>query len=300
MIQTESWVLKPGQAKEFTARMLDQLEGRVLDPDGNPVADARLLMVAPPGDEDPTALPPFVSRNASTDVDGRFFFSRLERPPCDPCADAAGRCEEGQLIELPTYSSMLLTARADGYRMIETMVDAGDVGTLELRLAPPEPALTGELRDPDGNAYPRARILARSSERNYEQHSIEPESATFSFDDLGDGSYELRAIQDGVELATHAGVAGGDHVNLAGLVSARGPDLIVKVLGADGKPLADALIDGGPLSGARTDGDGIVRAADVMPGPYTLRVRGAGVRAFSRRITVPDADETVSVELRPQ
>jgi len=36
----------------------------------------------------------------------------------------------------------------------------------------------------------------------------------------------------------------------------------------------------------------------VMPGPYTLRVRAAGVRAFSREITVPDTEGAYPVTLQ--
>lgn len=297
MIQAEDWVLSPGRPVELTARMLPRLEGVLLDPAGQPVPAGELVMRPPPGDEDPTALPPFVSRNASTDADGRFSFFRLERPPCDPCGEATGRCDPDSVRELPTYSSMLLTARADGFRMVGRSVEADATGPIEIRLEAPAPALTGTLRDPEGRSYPRARIISRSVDRPHEQHSVVPDGEAFSFDELGSGSYDLRAIQDGVELVVEPGLSAGEGVELVGEVSAAGPDIIVKVLDAQRAPLVDAVVDGGPLSGARTDDRGIVRAMNVMPGPYTLRVRGAGVRAFSRRITVPETDDPFSAEL---
>ena len=297
MIQADDWLLSPGRPVELTARMLGRLEGVLLDPEGEPVPAGELVMLPPPGDEDPTALPPFVSRNASTDADGRFSFFRLERPPCDPCSEATGRCDPDVVRDLPTYDSMLLTARANGFRMVARRVDAHEAGPLEIRLEAPAPALTGTLRDPEGRSYPRVRVISRSVERAYEQHAVVPDADAFRFEELGSGSYDLRAIQDGVELVVEPGRSAGEHVELVGEVSAAGPDVIVKVLDAGRSPLAGVVVDGGPLSGARTDDRGIVRATKVMPGPYTLRVRGAGVRAFSRRITVPETDERFSVEL---
>lgn len=298
MIQDEPWMLRPGRPVELRARMLDRLEGTVLDPDGDPVPAARLVMVPPPDDEDPTALPPFVSRNASTDADGHFSFAKLERPPCDACGEASGRCDPEQARDLPTYTRMLLTARADGYRMVETLVDAEQIEPVELRLMAPAAPLTGQLRDPEGRPYPRARVLARSNLRAYEQHAVAPEGTAFSFGELGDGGYDLRALQDGVELATASSAAAGDVVSLAGTVSAVGPELVVTVLGTEGRPLVGAAVAGGPFANARTDGSGQVRAADVMPGPYTLRVRAVGVRAFSRELTVPDTEGVYPVSLR--
>jgi hypothetical protein len=156
----------------------------------------------------------------------------------------------------------------------------------------------GKLQDPQGRPYPRARVLARSVVRSHEQHSVSPDGVGFALRELGDGAYDLRAVQDGIELATAEGAHAGDEVVLDGSLAAVGPDVEVTVLDARGRPLEGAIVSGGPFASGRTDAAGRVRAANVMPGPYTLRVRAAGVRAFSREIVVPESEGTHPVSVR--
>lgn len=96
------------------------------------------------------------------------------------------------------------------------------------------------------------------------------------------GGYRLRAIQDGVELATLEDASAGDDVRLRGERIAHGPDLVIEVDGA----MADVHVDGGPFRDARTDMEGRVRADDVMPGHYALRLRPHGGQA----VTVHELD----------
>lgn len=285
LIRAEPWSVHPGGPVELSARALSRLEGTVLDPSGAPVASAQITMVAPPDDEDPTALPPFTSRNASTDADGRFSFARLERPPCDACAEAAGRCQGGAPPELPTYSRMLVVVRADGFRIAERPVDVSADEALEIRLEAAAAPIRGRLQDPDGRPYPRARVLARSLVRPYEQHAAEPAGLAFRLTGLSDGDYALRAVQDGIELAEASPIAAGHDVVLEGSAPADGPELIVEVRDRDRRPLAGARVDGGPFTGARSDASGRVRATAVIPGRYTLRVHG------------PDGDSGHEVEV---
>jgi len=113
-------------------------------------------------------------------------------------------------------------------------------------------------------------VLARSAERPSEQHRGEATDGRFSIDGLGDGEYRLRAIQDGVEIAT-AGAVAGDAVTLAPAKPAIPTDVVVEVT-HDGRPLADVLVRGGPFARQTTDADGQVRARRVIPGTYILRI----------------------------
>jgi len=299
MVRAEPWVLQPGVETVVQARELARLEGDVVDPDGAPVAGARLVLVPVPGEEDPAALPPFVSKTATTDADGRFAFFRIERPPCSPCREAAGRCGDDPLDGLLTYDEMMLTARAPGYRLTEVQVRAAQADEdepLRMELLPPTSRIVGELVDAAGNPYTRASVLARSTERPHEIHSARVSGGAFDFGELGDGAYRLRAVQDGVELAVVERVSPGDRVEMKGRHSATGPDLQVEIVEA-GRPVPGLTVDGGPFAGAETDARGVVLARRVVPHQYVLRVRGPGRGASTHTVSVGGTGATQQIRI---
>ena len=289
LLPREPWVFETGGSKDeqtVVARPLERITGTVIDPAGQPVAGAR-LMVRRGSDDDPTALPPFTARSTVSDGDGVFTFARVERPPCDPCGEASGRCEVGEVDEVPTFNAMMLVARAPGFRVVELPVELGDADW-QVTLLPPSDPLTGTLRDPEGRAYPRARVLARSRARGYEVHQAVVVAGEFTLAELGDGAYDLRALQDGVTLASASDVAAGEQVALVGDRPAGGPALVVEVVSSgDGEAVIGALVDGGPFAGARTDAEGTVRAEDVAPGRYALVIRAPGSGTQRRELEVP-------------
>lgn len=273
LLPREPWVFTVNQPEiTVTARPLERTVGTVLDPEGQPVAGA-LLVVRRGIDDDPTALPPFTGRTTLSDAEGVFTFARVERPPCDLCGEASGRCEPGQVEEVPTYNAMVLVARATGFRSVEMPVELGEEAW-EITLLPPLAPVTGTLRDADGQAYPRARVLARSRVRTYEAHHAAVVDGVFRLPELGDGAYELRAVQDGVELAAANDVRAGEAVEMVGTRAAAGPTVVVEVVASsDGRPVPGVSVDGGPFAGAHTDEEGTVQAEDVAPGSYALVLR---------------------------
>jgi hypothetical protein len=289
LLPREPWVFETNLAEQtVTARPLERITGTVLDPGGQPVAGAT-LMVRRGRDDDPMALPPFTTRNTASDADGVFNFARVERPPCDPCGEASGRCEPGDALEVPTYNALVLVARAPGYRSVERPVELGE-GDWSITLLPPLAPVTGTLLDPEGQAYPRARVLARSRLRSYEVHQALVEGDTFRFTAIGEGGYDLRALQDGAVLATATEVEAGAQLELVGTRPASGPALVVELRrDDDGAAVSGAQVDGGPFSGARTDAEGAVRAEDVAPGSYALVIRAPGAGTQRREIEVPEA-----------
>jgi hypothetical protein len=286
LLPREPWVFEPGQREQtVVARPLERVVGTVVDPEGRPVAGAQ-VMVRRGADDDPTALPPFTGRTTVSDAEGVFTFARVERPPCDPCGEASGRCEPGENAAVPTYNALVVVARAAGFRSVEQAVDPGD-GEWEVTLLPPLAPLTGTLVDAEGRPYPRARVLARSRARGYEVHQAPVRAGEFALPELGDGEYDLRALQDGVELGSARGQA-GEAVAMIGARAATGPALVVEVV-EDGAPLAGVVVDGGPFAGARTDEDGAVRAEDVAPGRYALVLRPPRAGTLRREVEVPEA-----------
>jgi hypothetical protein len=298
LLAREPWVFEPNRGEQVvTARPLERITGTVVDPEGHPVAGAR-LMVRRGSDDDPSALPPFTANSTVSDAEGVFNFARVERPPCDPCGEASGRCEPGDAAEVPAYNALVLVARGAGFRGVELPVELGQEDW-QVTLLPPLPALTGTVKDIHGRSYPRARVLARSHVRRYEVHQAVVKDGAFAFTELGDGGYDLRALQDGATLATANEVEAGSQLALVGDRPAQGPTVVVEVVRReDGVAVAGAQVDGGPFSGARTDADGTVEAEDVAPGRYPLVIRAPGSGTQRREIEVPegtDADGEVIV-----
>ncbi|MEZ4452072.1 MAG: carboxypeptidase-like regulatory domain-containing protein [Nannocystaceae bacterium] len=297
MIQGDAWVLEPGKPSTLIARPLGRREGTVVTRSGEPVPGARLLIRPLPGERDPTALPPFTSRTALSDGDGVFSYARVERAPCDPCAEASGRCSVGEEREVPTYATMLLVARAPGFRDSERTVEIEGSEPWKVVMEAPAEPIRGRLVDEGGAVYPRARILARSQLRAYEVHQAAVVDGAFEVGELGEGAYDLRAIQDGVELIAHAGAVAGDEVELRGAPPAAGVALTLVVMNEEGQPLADVAVDGGPFNGARTDAAGEVGADEVLAGAYSLLVRTPGRAPERRSIVVSEGEPAVRVEV---
>lgn len=286
-VPAEPWVLRPGGEHVVVARPLPRLHGEVVDAEGEPVPAATVAFVAPL-DADPTAMLPLVSRSTTTDADGAFSAAWIERPPCGPCEAARGECDARPL---PLHDRITVFVRADGLVPAQVAVDALDPpGTdldapLRIELSSSDALLSGRLTDMGGRGYPRAFVLARSRQRPHEQHRADVVDAEFELDGLGEGTYDLRALQDGVELTTVTDVRAGEAVELLGEPSADGPDVVLEVR-VEGGSAEGIVVVGGPFRGDRTDMEGKVRAEQVLAGEYLLRLRGPGRRPSVHTVTI--------------
>lgn len=288
----EPWILRPGAATVLRTEGLERLWGEVLTPSGDPVEAARIVFLpAGPADErDPLALLPLSTRSTTSDADGRFAVAWIQRPPCGPCEEAAGGC-----LELPEFVDGLeALATAAGFASGRASFDRRSVADpdapLRITLVRAEDLLTGQLLGADGKAYARAYVLARSIDRPREQRRAEVDAGgNFEMDGLGPGPHAVRALQDGVELASAEAIAGAD-VELSGSVDAMGPDLELVILTEDGRFAVGAIVDGGPFHGEETDMKGRVRAKTVLPGALALRVR-VGAHSERAKVEIPAAED---------
>lgn len=287
LVPQEPWTLEPDRAVILRARGLARIHGEVVDGRGEPVVAATIVAARDPEDDDPRALLPVTTSTSGTDVDGAFSLALVARPPCDPCAEAAGECPDAPL---PVASRLLLVARAPGFGPGQALVDLDDADDpIRIVLPVPAPGIRGTLVDPEGRAYPRAYVLARSVQRPTEQFRGSAPEGTFDIVDLGEGEYDLRAIQDGVELATEGPAKPGDRVDLVGPPVVE--TLVLEVLAEDGRALQELRVDGGPWARATTDAAGRVTAQNVATGAYVVRVKRPGRRADTHTLTVGDVGQ---------
>ncbi|MEM6291100.1 MAG: carboxypeptidase-like regulatory domain-containing protein [Myxococcota bacterium] len=294
----EPWMLQPGAETVLRATSLHRLWGVVEAPDGTPVEAATVTFTAagPADERDPHALIPLSTRSTTTDADGRFSVAWLRKPPCGPCEEAVGGCAELP----PMVDRIEAVASASRYASgsfawdVDEAVGEGPDTPLRIAMGAAGDLLTGQLVDAQGQAYARAYVLARSIDRPREQRRADVDAqGNFEVDGLGAGEYGVRAIADGVELATADAVA-GDDVSLMGEPAAGRGALEVSVWGPEGRLAVGATVTGGPFRGAKTDMKGRVRAERPLPGSMTLRVR-LGPDVVRRSVEIPaDLAETTA------
>ena len=259
--QSGAWMVEAGQSRELSAELGPRVGGRVRGSSGEEIASASLLLHTPEGRR----------ASGSTDLDGEFLLVLPRLRPCDGCDIERGppNCR----LEASTESVSLFVLAPD-FAPAEFDVELGSDTELELLLPPPAAVIEGRVLGVGGQAFTsRTSVFAVNIEREHERHVVEADTGGhFEFSSLAPARYRLRAVRDGLELAS-AELEPGEKIDLRADRSVAGERLQLRVLDADAQPVADARVDGGPFRAARTDPDGRVEAADVLPDHYELRVR---------------------------
>lgn len=283
-IPAHAWSLDPGSPQTLSTQSLPRLSGLVVDPQGQPVAAARVVFTIARDDDDPSVVLPVTASQTSTDDDGVFSVARITRPPCDPCQEARGLCLDD--VMLPVADRVVVGARAAGFAPGSIEIDLLEVeGEVEVRLGEAGAAIVGTLTDSAGQAAPRAIVLARSEEHPQQQHRSEAADGTFAFEAVGEGTFSVRAIQDGIELLRREGVESGATLSL--VLPQALADVELRLVDEEGDPWAGVQVRGGPFAPTRSDPAGMVRVERVAPGTYILRLRTPGDRVRAYDMEVP-------------
>jgi hypothetical protein len=271
LIQAEIWVVEAGVEAELLAREKPQLRGRVVH-EGAPVGAARIRVSE--SEKDPTAMPAFAQRSTSSDLDGRFRLSRVDLPPCDPCAEQRGQCSVGEARKDVLYRGALtLTAIAKGYTTAILEFDDLPEGEVLVELERPSVATRGRIVGADGEFFPRADVVFRSDDRPQELHRTHLVDGAFEVYELARGSYTMRVLQDGVSLLELPGVTAGAELDLRSEFDARGATLRVRVVDQGGEAAGGVRLEGGAfVRGTQTDEAGEVVAHDMLAGHYRARL----------------------------
>ncbi|MCA9685055.1 MAG: carboxypeptidase regulatory-like domain-containing protein, partial [Myxococcales bacterium] len=279
------WVLTAGVPATLEVELAPSLRAIVRDTAGEAIADAEIILR-----QGAAAV------GGRSDLDGAFSLALPRLRPCDPCDRPRRdrRCRDGDSD--PGEPATVLVQAAGHEPLLQQLsperdlISGGDPDGNDPRiftLGPPQPSLRGSVVDALGATFDgRTRVLARSLSRQDEAHAATADqTGHFEFDSLGLGVYGLRAVRDGIELATGEAQA-GEQIRLESPATASGPDLDLRITDDDGRPRAAVRVDGGPFTAAETDDDGRLRAERVVPGTYTLRLTIAGCEAHREEILV--------------
>lgn len=246
-----------------------ELQGRVVDQDGQPISAATIECMA----EDPQDNWVVI---AHSDAQGRFV--------------AANRPEKGKVI---------LTANASGYqeRMVRSLDPSKEA---ELRLQRMQPAtvrITGRVVDPDGRPVANAGAYAFcQSARSGPNHDVTDNDGRFELGPLapGDWALHVRAAGHPDFRSDTRSLAANFAWDLGTITLQRGGTARVRLVG---EPIDDTRFF--VVDAARNQTFGVVTTADgkhteaLAAGDYLLLVQGPTVAAAAVPFTIRVGEEVV-------
>jgi protocatechuate 3,4-dioxygenase beta subunit len=230
--------------------------GRVVDPDGRPLAGRLRLETI-----DEQTLAPSVGERIAADAkaDGTFALG-----PLPPAALGIG-------VSAPRHAAR----RVEATTTRRAAVDLGDV-VLETGLA-----VRGRVRDREGHGLEGASVRARLRRPGGPWREATSEGdGEFVVAGLEAGTYSLRAELAGYAAASATARPGGDPVDL---VMEPGGEIAGRVVDASGQPAEDASVEAEWAGGAEAPAGGAFATAEEGEGRFVLRDLRAGRYAVQAR-----------------
>lgn len=262
------------------------IHGRVLGPDGSPLAGARVS--ACEGEEmggcgNRVATPCLEGEPATSDAEGRFHLARLSPAWYTVTAQAPG----------------LVNAEVSPVRAA-----AGEPMEVEIRF-PEGATVSGRVTAPDGSPLPGADVWVRSEKSAVWMTARE--DGSFRVSGVAAGPNEIVARADGYEdaerlLEVSGGLSGGEiRADLVltpeeekKLLEIRG-----RVAGPDGAPVEGARVSLGAESiHSSWDGSFTLRACDCQAGPYEIQAEKRGFAPGVAPVSAKGGERVEGVEIR--
>ncbi len=286
---TEPRVDVPAALSVDSPERAGRVNGRVLDPEGAPLAGTRVELFArsAPGAD---AL-----ASGVTDDSGRFRLA-VESP------------SDAEAFSLSIRHRDLLPAIVDGIKLRRG--EEVDVGERRLSYGA---RLSGIVLDPDGAPVPGARVRAEAfMQFTLDDRTRETDAAgAFRIGGLAAGKYDLVADAPGHAPGSLDDVIVEANEELTGLriVLSRGHAISGRVLGPNGEPIAGATVKRLPGSmgpvppdrdspSATTDSSGHFELREVPEGPCRLMARAASFADAEVSASAGDSDVLITL-VRP-
>jgi hypothetical protein len=222
-----------------------EVTGKVLSPEGRPVADAHVALVE--ASEERYAS--FSSLRATTDVDGQYRIDGL------------------------SPGKRTLEARAEGYRRAVRDVELAAAAVVDFALERGLEA-SGRVVDDAGNPIAGVDLVLFASQFSADTPRAASEAdGTFRFSGLQEGTYRLMASKDGYapdRRGTKVTLAGspvsGLEVKLSG-----GGTITGRLTGVEFSQLSRVRVSANLTSSGQVDAEGIYRIPNLPPGRWTVK-----------------------------
>ena len=258
-----------------------RVEGRVLDPDGAPLAGAEIWSASSSG------RPPVLA---------------FDRPaPPAALSDAAGRFAVEDLA--PGLAVDLWVGRDGFLPAVLTGIEAPSARPIEVELRRAA-TLAGRVVDADGRAIEGAEVSARIEAAGAEPPvsgtaaAVTDGAGRFELADVAPGRLRVDAFAEGFQASSEQtfGLAAGERLEQAVFVLERGAALEGWVSDHRGDPVAGARVLSG-RHGASTDADGAYRLAGLPPGSARVEVRHEAYNRLERTVEIEPGSQRADFEL---